>query len=162
MGPPRIGRHMQHSSKRPALDPGRIDVRFAELDDIEACLRSDPIDADVARRKIEAHELIVAEFDGHLIGYLRLEYLWSKLPFVGLIRIRPRFQRQGVSRAVLAFLESHLRKQGHGRLFSSSQVNEPSAQAWHRAMGFEECGILSGVNEGGAGEIFFSKALANG
>ena len=42
---------------------------------------------------------------------------------------------------------------------SSSQADEPEPQTWHRAIGFEECGIISGLNEGGIGEIFFRKKL---
>lgn len=44
-------------------------------------------------------------------------------------------------------------------LYSSSQVDEGEPQAWHRHMGFVECGILAGVNEGGVGEVFYQKAL---
>ena len=44
-------------------------------------------------------------------------------------------------------------------LYSSSQVDEPPPQAWHRHMGFQECGIIAGINEGGVGEVFFRKAL---
>ena len=44
-------------------------------------------------------------------------------------------------------------------LYSSSQADEPEAQAWHRRMGFEECGIVSGINEGGIGEVFFRRPL---
>jgi len=44
-------------------------------------------------------------------------------------------------------------------LFSSSQANEPEPQAWHRHVGFEECGFIAGINEGGVGEVFFRKVL---
>jgi hypothetical protein len=38
-------------------------------------------------------------------------------------------------------------------------MDESAPQAWHRWMGFEECGFLAGMNEGGVGEVFFRKAL---
>jgi hypothetical protein len=43
-------------------------------------------------------------------------------------------------------------------LYSSATGDEVPPQAWHRHMGFEECGILVGHNEG-VGEIFFRKSL---
>jgi hypothetical protein len=52
-----------------------------------------------------------------------------------------------------------LRSAGHSAFLSSSQVDEPNPQAWHRHMGFVECGILAGLNEGGVGELFFRKEL---
>jgi len=61
---------------------------------------------------------------------------------------------------MLKFVERKLRKKWHKVLLSSSQANEPyPSQAWHRAMGFEECGIISGINEKGIGEVFFRKSL---
>ena len=57
-------------------------------------------------------------------------------------------------------MEDYLRRKGHKLLLSSSTVTEPASQAWHRAVGFQECGILAGINGDGIGEIFFSKSLA--
>jgi hypothetical protein len=52
-----------------------------------------------------------------------------------------------------------LRGQGCPALYSSSQADEPEAQAWHRRVGFEECGLIAGINRGGVGEVFFRKQL---
>jgi hypothetical protein len=41
----------------------------------------------------------------------------------------------------------------------SSQVNEPMVQEWQRKMGFQECGIIAGIIQGGIGEVFFTKSL---
>jgi len=61
---------------------------------------------------------------------------------------------------MIAFVEEFLRQDDHDVVYSSSQVNEPASQAWHRHIGFEECGIINGINEGGIGEIFFRKSLS--
>jgi hypothetical protein len=50
-------------------------------------------------------------------------------------------------------------RRGHAALYSSSQVDEPEPQAWHRRAGFKERGILTGLNDGGVGEVFFRKSL---
>ncbi len=54
---------------------------------------------------------------------------------------------------------SAMRAAKHEFLYSSSQADEPLPQAWHRRMGFAECGLIAGINPGGVGEIFFRKPL---
>jgi len=135
-------------------------VRFAGPEDLEWCVVEDGIVTEkVIRNKIVNDECIVVELDGQLIGYIRLEYLWSTTPYIGLVFVIDEYRKEGVGRKMLEFLEEHLRTRGHETLFSSSQANEPEPQAWHRAFGFEECGMISGLNEGGVGEIFFRKRL---
>jgi ribosomal protein S18 acetylase RimI-like enzyme len=138
----------------------QVRVRLAQGDDVSWYQTEDrTIPAGVIRRKIEALEVFVAELDGKRAGHLRLDFLWSKYPFIALIRVLPEFRRHGVGRALLAFVEAHLRAGGREVLYSSSMASEPEAQAWHRHLGFEECGILDGANPGGVGEIFFRKRL---
>lgn len=52
-----------------------------------------------------------------------------------------------------------MRDGGYQSLYSSSQADEPAPQAWHRAVGFAECGFLAGINPGGVGEMFCRKPL---
>ncbi|HDN79435.1 MAG TPA: GNAT family N-acetyltransferase [Chloroflexi bacterium] len=137
-------------------------VRFAGLKDLEWCIREDSdVDPEVLRWKVEHQEIIIAEVDGQPVGYLRLEYLWSQVPYIGLIWVLPGYRRRGIGRAMLRFLEEFLRSKGHRVLYSSSQANEPEPQAWHRHVGFQECGFIAGINEGGVGEVFFHKSLTN-
>lgn len=136
-----------------------VSVRFAVLSDLDFVSRDRFIPQEVVARKIELAEVIVAEKDGQLAGYLRLEYLWSLVPYVALIWVTPERRKQGIGRAMIAFAGEFLRQDGHDALYSSSQANEPAPQAWHRHVGFEECGIIAGINEGGIGEVFFRKCL---
>jgi GNAT superfamily N-acetyltransferase len=134
-------------------------VRFASRADLDFVTQDHYISADVVRRKVDCQEVVVAQRNEHLIGYLRFEYLWSLVPYLALIYVQPDYRRQGISRAMLHYLESFLRQKGHGALYSSSQANEPPPQAWHRTAGFEECGFIAGINAGEIGEIFFRKQL---
>ena len=139
---------------------GRALVRFAGPEDLEWCVVGDiHVTEKVVRNKIVNDECVVVELDGQLIGYIRLEYLWSTVPYIGLIFVMEEYQNEGIGRKMLGFLEEHLRAHGHDVLMSSSQANEPNPQAWHRAAGFVECGIILGLNEGGIGEVFFRKRL---
>ena len=139
----------------------QIEVRFADQTDLARCIALDhpTMPAEVIQRKIAQREIIVAEGAGQLVGYLRLEYLWSMVPYIALIWVVEDQRQQGIGRAMLHYLENVLREQGHPALYSSSQANEPEPQTWHRHVGFEECGFIAGINEGGVGEIFFRKDL---
>jgi GNAT superfamily N-acetyltransferase len=106
-------------------------------------------------RKIDAGEVLVAESDGERLGLLRLDHLWSSVPFVALLRVLPEARRRGAGRALVEAARALARGRGAPLLLSSATGNEPDALAWHRAVGFEEWGVLPGLNPGGAGEVFF-------
>ncbi len=144
-----------------------IVIRFARFDDLDFAYQDGYIPAAVLKRKIDAQvalnpdrieEIVIAEWNGKRVGYVRLEYLWSIVPYIALIRVLPEYRRQGVGKALLRFIETFLRDAGHEALYSSSQADEPEPQAWHRYMGFEECGFIAGINDG-VGEVIFCKSL---
>lgn len=139
----------------------QIQIRFAQMNDADWCIANDRFaPAAMIRRKIGFEEILVAEIEGQLVGYLRLEYLWSKIPYIALIFVVENQQKQGLGRALVSWVEEYLRDKDHSALLSSVQLDNPSAQEWHRKLGFEECGILNGINRGGIGEVFFRKSLA--
>lgn len=143
-----------------------IVVRFARLDDLDFAYQDGYIPAGVLKRKIEGQTLnpariedvVIAEWNGKRVGYVRLEYLWSIVPYISLIQVLPEYRRQGVGKALIQFIETFLREAGYEALYSSSQADEPEPQAWHRHVGFEECGFIAGINDR-VGEVFFRKRL---
>ena len=136
-----------------------VSVRFAVASDLDFVSKDEHIPREAVARKIDLGEVIVAKVGGQAVGYLRLEYLWSLVPYVALIWVVPQCREHGVGKAMIAFTVEFLRQNGHDMLYSSSQADEPEPQAWHRHVGFEECGVIAGINEGGVGEIFFRKRL---
>jgi ribosomal protein S18 acetylase RimI-like enzyme len=138
---------------------GDIAVRLAAQADLDFVSADGYIPKEIVARKIDWGEVIVAEVDGQRASYLRLEYLWSIVPYIALIWVMPEQRRRGIGQAMLTFASDVLRQKGHDILYSSSQVDEPAPQAWHRHMGFEECGLIAGLNPGGVGEVFFRKRL---
>ena len=135
-------------------------VRFAGPEDLEWCVVEDGLVLEkIMRNKIVNDEIIVVEVDGQLTGYIRLEFLWSTIPYIGMFFVVDEYRKGGIGRKMQDFLEEHLRSRGYDMLLSSSHANEPEPQAWYRSIGFNECGIISCLNEGGIGEVFFMKRL---
>jgi len=64
---------------------GDVLVRFAVLADLDFVRRDGFIPREVMARKVAQSEVFVAEAGGQLVGHLRLEYLWSLVPYVALI-----------------------------------------------------------------------------
>jgi len=145
----------------PSDRPGTcgIMVRFADRNDLGFVAQDGYVSRDVVAAKIDAGEVLIAEKDTIPVGYLRIEYLWSRVPYITLIRVLPEHRKEGVGKALLAFLERALESAGHTVLLSSSQADEPEPQAWHRHVGFAECGRLEMINDG-VDEIFFRKDLS--
>jgi len=137
-----------------------VSARWAALSDI-AFLQSAGhlrLPESILRRRIEWNEVAVATMDDTPIGYIYIDHLWSAYPFISIIWVLEQHRRAGAGRALLRFIETDARARGQTMLYSSSQLDEPEPQAWHRHMGFEECGILNGHNDG-IGEVFFRKRL---
>lgn len=136
-----------------------ITLRWAEPADIHYLDHKDGLAREVLLRKISQGEILLFCITGKPVGQLWWALLWSTIPFIDLIKIEATHQNQGLSRVLLVFFETFLREGGYDVLYSSSQMDEPGPQAWHRHMGFEECGVINGLNDGGIGEVFFRKAL---
>jgi len=137
-----------------------ITVRTATESDLNFVSQDGYLPDPIMKRKVGDGDVYVALRDDEPVGYLRLEWLWSKYPYIELIFVLESHRRAGVGRALLTHVEAGAARRGHAALYSSSQADEPEPQAWHCRRGFEECGTLTGLNEGGVGEVFFRKSLA--
>ncbi len=136
-----------------------VTVRLATEDDLPWLAQHDGhVNAARLGPKIPAGEIAVAELDGKRVGLLRLDHLWSTEPFVALVRVLEPARRQGVGRALVAFVADRARAGGADVLLSSTTAGEDEPQAWHRAVGFTECGGFERPNDE-PGEVFFQLVL---
>lgn len=122
----------------------QFSVRIAGLDDL-GMIRHHELPA-IKSHKNQSGEIVLLLHRDQLIGSLWMNYLWDCVPFIDLIIIDAAYRKLGLSHILLGFVEEHFRKQGYTILYSSSQLDEPAAQTWHRHMGFEECGMINGLN----------------
>ena len=137
-----------------------ISVRLAHAHDLNWLAEHDGhLDALALAAKLARSEVLIAEVGGAPAGLLRFDWLWSSVPFIAQVRVLQRFRRLGVGRALVDALTDQAGASGARLLLSSATGNEPEPQAWHRALGFEECGRLSGINEGDVAEVVFQRRL---
>ena len=136
-------------------------IRFARPSDLsQLCGLDHTADNHNIERLIEQKQFVVAELNEKIVGLIRLEYIWTVVPYIGLIWIIPEHRERGLSRRLLGYLCEYLRGQGHHVLFSSSQADEPEPQAWHRHIGFADSGRVEGINENGGDEVVFRLPLS--
>ena len=70
-----------------------LKIRFAEIHDLDSCVELDlHKNIDIIKNKITMNEVIVAEVNNEVIGCLKIEYIWTHLPFISYIVIRKDFR----------------------------------------------------------------------
>ncbi len=142
-----------------------ISVRLATDTDMDWCRYTLTLDSNYPTHQLSGlSELIVAELDGQLVGVLHLAYLWpgqqGGTPYISGIIVIKEYQRRGVGKALLGFLERLLKERDQRVLLSSCVINEHEPQTWHRHVGFKSCGNLEGIPfDDELGEVFFYKRL---
>lgn len=136
-----------------------LNIKFANQNDLESAMELDlHKNKDVISNKIDREEVIVAELEGEVVGCLKIEYLWTHMPFISYIVVKENLRASGIGERLLKFLENYLKEEkGSKFLLSSSMTNATKAQRWHMRRGFKECGFISSINEDGIGEVFFRK-----
>ena len=136
-----------------------IVIRSAATDDLHFVMQDGCIPKELLEDKIAREEVILALCHGHRAGYARFDLFWSVIPWLTMMWVLEGYRGRGVAKAILCDVEATCREAGHSALYSSSDADNPDAQAWHRRVGFHECGFIAGINDGGVGEVVFRKAL---
>lgn len=137
----------------------KLIVRFANNNDLNWLAKNDDISKHIIKRKTGQKEIIVAQLQKKLIGHIRVEFLWSKVPCIGVIRVDKNHQKQGVGKSLIQFLESHLIKKGYKILCTSSVASEKEPRRWHKKMGFKECGYIDTYSKRGKGDILLQESV---
>ena len=91
-----------------------VTVDFATSSDLAFCIEYDHCkDPQRLMTRIAAQEVIIAKSADTTVGYLTIQYIWGVLPYINLIRVAKPLRRQGIGKAMLRFLETYLKQQGH-------------------------------------------------
>lgn len=133
----------------------KLKVRFAKSSEFAGCKTFDSrLTRSKFLSKVKEKEIIVATKKHKIIGYLRLEYIWLKIPYVSWILVKEDFRKLGIATKLIHFLCSSLKTSGKKFLLSSFQANAPQSKRWHTKLGFRACGKIRSINEDGSAEVF--------
>lgn len=137
------------------------DIRIARPEDVPVCIglaeavigarRSGPF----LQAAVDRQELLVAPFNGEIVGTLAYRTDWFSCTLVTLVSVRADWRRRGVARALYRALEA--RSPGP-RLFSSAEETNAAAIQMHRALGFTPSGYVDNLPQGYR-ELLFYKRL---
>ena len=94
------------------------------------------------KHKISAQEIIVAESEDVILGWLRFGFFWDSIPFMNMLYIEDRHRGEGIGKRLLEFWESEMKKQNHKFIMTSSQANE-DAQHFYRKFAYSDVGSFT-------------------
>jgi ribosomal protein S18 acetylase RimI-like enzyme len=130
-------------------------IRFAKPTDYFLCKSFDTRITNSRFKNIAKEKgIVVATQDSNIVGYLRIELIWLKVPYVSWVMVQQAQRRSGVAKAMIGFIATALKRQGHAFLLSSHQGNALVSRRWHSKLGFKRCGRIAGLNEDGSSEIY--------
>ncbi len=139
------------------------DIRIASPEDVPACIalaeavigarRSGPL----LQAAVDRQELLVAPFNGRIVGTLAYRTDWFNCTFVTLVSVRPDWRRRGVARALYRALEE---QSPNPRLFSSAEETNAPAIQMHRALGFVPSGYVDNLPQGYRELLFYKRLKA--
>ena len=130
-------------------------IRFAKPNEFRKCKKLDPrLTVSRFHSKVKEKEIIVAVQESEIVGYLRLEYIWLKIPYLSWIIVNEDWRKTGIARDLVEFLKAFLKKKNLKFILSSYQNNAPYSKRWHSHLGFKACGKIQAINEDNSVELF--------
>ncbi|MFH2105303.1 MAG: GNAT family N-acetyltransferase [Parcubacteria group bacterium] len=142
----------------------KLKIGYAAGNDLDYLQKNDNhIDQQKVKEKVDRRQVIIVKDDQTPIGWLRFGYLYDIIPFMNMLTMEDKYQKQGIGSKLVKFWEEEMKKAGHKMVLTSSQANE-DAQHFYRKIGYEDAGALFGINDepesvGVPAELFFLKRL---
>ncbi len=99
----------------------------------------------------ESDVVLIAEDCGAVLGYAVLDRSFFGRPFVRMVFVRTEYRRQGVGNALLT---AAVAESAAERTFTSTNLSNTPMQRALKALGWQACGMLHGLDEGDP-EIFY-------
>jgi len=137
-----------------------MDIRYGQASDFEWLQEHDKhVNAEWISRCLHHGEYILAADEQNRKGFLRFSMFWGNIPYMDLIWVLKNYRQHGVGSGLFSFWEKEMKKRGTKTLMTSSMMDEPEPQVWHKRNGFKECGQLTFGQEQPTPEVFFVKDL---
>ena len=101
---------------------------------------------------------VVAESDGHIVGYMISRILRDKVDLASLA-IHPAYRRCGIGSALLAYTVTQMRKYGIKQIELEVRKNNAAAIAFWQELGFVPFGSLPGFYADGEEALRMRKTI---
>lgn len=132
-------------------------IRYAEEKDISCLSKHDQhISEDELKNSVRSNRVIVQFTDEKFVGWLRYNLFWDNTPFLNMLYVLEGFRGKGYGKALVAFWENEMQRQGYTRVLTSTLSGE-KAQFFYRRLGYTDAGSL--LLPGEPLEIIFLKTL---
>jgi GNAT superfamily N-acetyltransferase len=155
----RSRRNAHQTAVTSSIEKTTLIVRAAKLHDLPEILgvmRTAPWEkTDYLERALQRSDVIVAEIDGAIAGYLVWNREFFSLPFIWLVTILPKHRHTGIASNLIAWVEE--RCVGL-RIYSSTNASNAAMQRLLEGRGYQRCGEVD-VDPGDP-EIFYRKVPA--
>ena len=133
-------------------------IREARADDLPFLAEHDShVHNDVLGALVGRGQILVAEEEGTLHGWLRWNLFWDEIPFMNMLFVLESHGGRGLGNSLVESWEGNLRTAGYDSVLTSSLANE-QAQHFYRRCGYIDFGAL--FLPGESTEIIFRKDLA--
>lgn len=129
-----------------------LNLRPAEGSDVS---KIDEFDIFLGDRlaEIQRREIIVAEWDNTIAGYIRFHRDFFAKPFIALLVVKEEFRRRGIAESLMKYSEELCTNDE--RIFTSTESYNIEMMRLLDKLGYRPCGVVDHIQK--ESEIFFSK-----
>ena len=142
-----------------------IEIRLPRLADATPCteLAATVVGAERAstfvKSHFERHQIMVAEAEGEVVGFLAYRTDWFQCTFVSLVSVQEERRQRGVARALYRAVEG---MSPSPRLFSSTEETNAISIQMHTALGFHPSGYIDNLPQGYRELLFYKRIPSEG
>jgi len=115
--------------------------------------------ARVTRNIADRDTLSIVVCQGTKLTGFAIMYFGQEHAHLNLLAVRPLYQRTGVGRAMIEWLEKSLKVAGIFTVYLELRESNRAGRSFYRALGFREIGLVPGYYRGREGAVQMSRDL---
>ncbi len=132
-------------------------IRLADTADIDFLEKHDRhIKKEELLLAVSLRRILIAECKEERVGWLRWNLFWDNTPFMNMLFVLDKYQKQGYGVALVSFWEEQRKEEGYGMVLTSTLADE-AAQHFYRKLHYVDSGAL--LLPGEPLEIIFRKEI---
>ena len=120
-------------------------IRLANINELTVLSKLDKhISHEEMKQCIELGRVYVLLENDKIIGWLRYNLFWSRIPFIDLLYINQEYQAKGFGKKLMSYFEQEVKS--FGKVMVSTQSNE-YAQHFYEKIGYKTIGGFTIPND---------------